>query len=91
MYAVDQYIPTPNRNIHLPFLISVEDVFSVTGRGTVVTGRVERGMVQLGDSIVRCCVVYYLFLCDMHLNCINLRFLYYHKNLIVRSKISYIN
>jgi elongation factor Tu len=51
MDAVDKYIPTPNRDIHLPFLISVEDVFSVTGRGTVATGRVERGMVQLGDSI----------------------------------------
>jgi elongation factor Tu len=49
--CVDSYIPTPDRDIHLPFLMSVEDVFSITGRGTVATGRVERGMVQLGDSI----------------------------------------
>merc|ERR1712048_910364 len=49
--SVDTYIPTPDRDVHLPFLISVEDVFSITGRGTVATGRVERGIVQLGDSI----------------------------------------
>nr|YP_009139355.1 elongation factor Tu [Lepidodinium chlorophorum]BAR72329.1 elongation factor Tu [Lepidodinium chlorophorum] len=51
MDQVDSYIPTPDRDVHLPFLMSVEDVFSITGRGTVATGRVERGTVQLGDSI----------------------------------------
>jgi elongation factor Tu len=48
---VDGHIPTPDRDVHLPFLIPVESVFSITGRGTVATGRVERGTVQLGDSI----------------------------------------
>ena len=48
---VDTYIRTPDRDIHLPFLMSVEDVFSITGRGTVATGRIERGTVQVGDPI----------------------------------------
>jgi len=47
--AVDDYIPTPKRDIDKPFLLSVEDVFSITGRGTVVTGRLERGVVKVGD------------------------------------------
>ena len=49
--AVDNYIPTPEREIDKPFLIAVEDVFSITGRGTVATGRVERGTIKIGDSI----------------------------------------
>ena len=44
MDAVDDYIPTPERNADLPFLMPVEDVFTITGRGTVATGRVERGV-----------------------------------------------
>lgn len=59
---VDRNIPTPDRDVHLPFLIPVESVFSITGRGTVVTGRIERGTVQLGDSIIRHCNLFYLFL-----------------------------
>jgi elongation factor Tu len=51
MDAVDSYIPTPKRETDKPFLIAVEDVFSITGRGTVATGRVERGIIQVGDSI----------------------------------------
>jgi len=51
MDAVDSYIPTPKREIDKPFLLSVEDVFSITGRGTVATGRIERGKVNVGDSI----------------------------------------
>jgi elongation factor Tu len=50
MKAVDEYIPTPQRDIDKPFLMSVEDVFSITGRGTVATGRVERGTVKVGDE-----------------------------------------
>jgi len=49
--AVDSYIPTPEREIDKPFLIAVEDVFSITGRGTVATGRVERGTIKVGDNI----------------------------------------
>ncbi|MCL5677505.1 MAG: elongation factor Tu [Firmicutes bacterium] len=51
MDAVDSYIPTPQRDTDKPFLMPVEDVFSITGRGTVATGRVERGMVKVGDEI----------------------------------------
>jgi elongation factor Tu len=51
MQAVDEYIPTPERDIDKPFLMSVEDVFSITGRGTVGTGRVERGKVHVGDEV----------------------------------------
>jgi elongation factor Tu len=47
--AVDDYIPTPKRDTDKPFLLSVEDVFSITGRGTVATGRLERGVVKIGD------------------------------------------
>jgi elongation factor Tu len=49
--AVDSYIPTPQRDVEKPFLMPVEDVFTITGRGTVATGRVERGKVKLGESI----------------------------------------
>merc|ERR1712066_1093509 len=49
--AVDTYIPTPERETDKPFLIAVEDVFSITGRGTVATGRVERGTIKVGDNI----------------------------------------
>jgi elongation factor Tu len=51
MDAVDEYIPTPERAIDLPFLMAIEDVFTITGRGTVVTGRVERGIVKVGDEV----------------------------------------
>ena len=51
MAAVDEYIPTPERAVDKPFLMPVEDVFSITGRGTVATGRVERGMVKVGDEL----------------------------------------
>ena len=51
MKAVDEYIPTPARAVDQPFLMPVEDVFSISGRGTVVTGRVERGVINVGDSI----------------------------------------
>jgi elongation factor Tu len=51
MAAVDQYVPTPERATDKPFLMPVEDVFSITGRGTVATGRVERGMVKIGDEV----------------------------------------
>ena len=51
MEAVDAYIPTPERAIDQPFLMAIEDVFSITGRGTVVTGRVERGEVKVGDEV----------------------------------------
>ena len=51
MEAVDTYIPTPERAIDQPFLMPVEDVFTITGRGTVVTGRVERGVVKIGEEI----------------------------------------
>jgi elongation factor Tu len=53
MAAVDTYIPTPKREIDKPFLMPVEDVFSITGRGTVGTGRVERGKVKVGDEMER--------------------------------------
>ncbi len=51
MDAVDSYIPQPEREIDKPFLMPVEDVFSISGRGTVVTGRVERGIVKVGDEV----------------------------------------
>ena len=51
MAAVDEYIPTPEREIDKPFLMPVEDVFTITGRGTVVTGRIERGMVKVNEEI----------------------------------------
>ncbi|MGG0719857.1 elongation factor Tu [Robertmurraya massiliosenegalensis] len=51
MNAVDEYIPTPTRDTDKPFMMPVEDVFSITGRGTVATGRVERGQVKVGDVI----------------------------------------
>jgi elongation factor Tu len=51
MAAVDSYIPTPERDNTKPFLMSIEDVFTITGRGTVVTGRVERGQVKLNDDV----------------------------------------
>jgi elongation factor Tu len=49
--AVDSYIATPEREVDKPFLLSVEDVFSITGRGTVATGRVERGVIKVGDAV----------------------------------------
>ena len=49
--AVDSYIPTPEREIDKPFLLAVEDVFSITGRGTVATGRIERGQCKVGDEV----------------------------------------
>src|SRR5436189_4848903 len=49
--ALDSYIPTPKREIDKPFLMPVEDVFSISGRGTVVTGRIERGIIKVGDEI----------------------------------------
>ena len=51
MKAVDEYIPTPKREIDKPFLMSIEDVFSITGRGTVGTGRIERGKVKVGEEV----------------------------------------
>ncbi len=51
MDAIDSYIPTPERDLDKPFLMPVEDVFSITGRGTVATGRVERGVVKVGDEV----------------------------------------
>jgi elongation factor Tu len=51
MDAVDSYIPLPARPIDLPFLMSVEDVFSITGRGTVATGRIERGVIKVGEAV----------------------------------------
>ena len=51
MDAVDSYIPTPDRKADMPFLMPVEDVFTITGRGTVATGRVERGQVKMGDKV----------------------------------------
>jgi elongation factor Tu len=53
MDAVDSYIPTPKREKDKPFLMPVEDVFSITGRGTVATGRIERGVVKVGDKVER--------------------------------------
>ncbi|MBR6407397.1 MAG: elongation factor Tu, partial [Clostridia bacterium] len=51
MDAVDSYIPTPERKADLPFIMPVEDVFTITGRGTVATGRVERGQLKLGEEV----------------------------------------
>jgi elongation factor Tu len=51
MQAVDDYVPTPERAIDQPFLMPIEDVFGIKGRGTVVTGRIERGLVKIGDEI----------------------------------------
>jgi len=51
MAAVDAYIPTPERAVDKPFLMSVEDVFTITGRGTVATGRIERGRVKVGENV----------------------------------------
>ena len=51
MDAVDEYIPTPDRKADQPFLMPVEDVFTITGRGTVATGRVERGQINMGDAV----------------------------------------
>ena len=51
MAAVDSYIPTPERAVDKPFLMPVEDVFTITGRGTVATGRVERGVVKVGENV----------------------------------------
>ncbi|WP_265422960.1 EF-Tu/IF-2/RF-3 family GTPase, partial [Aeromonas salmonicida] len=48
---LDTYIPEPERAIDLPFLMPIEDVFSIAGRGTVVTGRVERGIVKVGETV----------------------------------------
>jgi elongation factor Tu len=51
MEAVDNYIPTPAREVDKPFLMAIEDVFSITGRGTVATGRIERGNIGIGDTV----------------------------------------
>jgi elongation factor Tu len=51
MEAIDEYIPTPERDIDQPFLMPVEDVFSITGRGTVATGRADRGVIHVGDAV----------------------------------------
>ena len=51
MDAVDSYIPTPERDVEKTFLMAIEDVFSITGRGTVATGRIERGVVKVGDNV----------------------------------------
>ena len=51
MKAVDEYIPTPERDVDKPFLMAVEDVFTISGRGTVATGRIERGIVKLNDEV----------------------------------------
>jgi elongation factor Tu len=51
MAAVDAYIPTPERPLDMPFLMAIEDVFSISGRGTVVTGKVDRGIVKVGDEV----------------------------------------
>ena len=51
MKAVDESIPEPVRDIDKPFLMPIEDVFSISGRGTVVTGRVERGVVKVGEEV----------------------------------------
>ena len=51
MEAVDAYIPTPTRDVDKPFLMPVEDVFSITGRGTVATGRIERGVIKVGEAV----------------------------------------
>ena len=49
--ALDTYVPEPQREVDKPFLMPIEDVFSITGRGTVVTGRIERGMVKTGEEV----------------------------------------
>jgi elongation factor Tu len=49
--ALDEYIPEPKRDVDMPFLMPVEDVFSISGRGTVVTGRIERGVIKVGDEV----------------------------------------
>ena len=51
MKAVDEYIPQPERPIDQPFLMPIEDVFSISGRGTVVTGRIERGIIKVGEEV----------------------------------------
>jgi len=51
MDAVDEYIPTPERDVEKTFLMAIEDVFSITGRGTVATGRIERGVIKVGDTV----------------------------------------
>ena len=51
MESVDAYIPQPERPMDQPFLMPIEDVFSISGRGTVVTGRVERGIVKVGEEV----------------------------------------
>jgi len=51
MDAIDEYIPTPERDTEKTFLMAIEDVFSITGRGTVATGRIERGVIKVGDSV----------------------------------------
>jgi len=51
MDSVDEYIPTPERDVEKTFLMAIEDVFSITGRGTVATGRIERGIVKVGDNV----------------------------------------
>ena len=51
MAQVDEYIPTPERDVDKDFLMPVEDVFSISGRGTVVTGRVERGIIKVGEEV----------------------------------------
>lgn len=51
MKAVDEYIPVPERDIEKPFVMPIEDVFSIEGRGTVVTGRIERGIIKVGDNV----------------------------------------
>ena len=51
MQAVDDYIPTPERDVDRPFLMPIEDIFSISGRGTVVTGRIERGQVRVGEEM----------------------------------------
>jgi len=51
MAQVDSYIPIPKRLVDLPFLMPIEDVFSITGRGTVATGRIERGVINVGDAV----------------------------------------
>ena len=51
MAAVDSYVPEPERDLDKPFLMPIEDVFTITGRGTVVTGKVEQGVIHTGDEI----------------------------------------
>ena len=51
MEAVDKYVPLPERSIDKPFLMPIEDIFSISGRGTVVTGRIERGKVKVGEEV----------------------------------------